>query len=909
MSLFPVSLSEWPYFTKKSRYNHVKWGNCGLIAVSNGSVLSILAIKGDRIEPVQAFNPLNCHISCISWCDGIFDHGVSPPIIFVGGINGSCIVIDVIRRIKISIISLKEGYVTSVIWSQLNPRGFFFCTSIGNVYYAAIHTFEEFLENVPNSSVIWMISMRIPFNQIMVSPHDNDCLLCYSNTGAVVVFDHIHSQDAANVKIVMEYTHIETEGPVMYQFYPISSQFLVLICSTAIYLLSLVNRSLSTLIALNDNYEPIIGVFFIPNDESVIYLIHSTNIRLFMFNTQSFDQNNFIKLLLPLKSSPHHVISMCSKGQRFIVLTKGLTLHLFQIISGKLRCQVIYRGLFSKPSDFDIHNGSVVFGTSNGYLQVTALNDEKTDEQKVCSCAIRKCMFIGKGSVRSVLFASSHHVIAVLENKSNQKVFFIDLLKMSQTSVLNPSHEIFGQTPVKVMISPLGNFFAVTSGGGCVVQVFPIESFNGLAIATVFRPGQLFFAFSDKKDEFWVLSHDWIGMRYVISNNGTKGVEKTQLSERRGEPSAIVCLSGYLLIGSTCGDIFIVNWDGGVMRTFSLSKDRSIVSIEVNPSRSQAIIVDSYNDVFVATYTGDGFDFTPYTLKIRLIKWVSNDYILAHFIGNHYISCVQISDLNSRYQGFSSELLDTHVLSDADHRAEILMGYLKSKPKLSDAILYMEDLGFGGISTILRSGTDLISPLSYSSGNLKEQQKRIIKLLNKIIYRGEISPSRNILFRNTILIDEFQAAFSLLITADPSEDSFRTTVMKASFISNDVHNPALPAVIAALIDGGYTSDAFDLLLLSKQYNQAARLMLSHGQIETAVQVGISKMSMREYNELVLNISQQLSNDGRHHSASSILIGSGQYMKALDFIDESQEILRMVVSRLTRDTENEIIVDF
>jgi hypothetical protein len=165
--------------------------------------------------------------------------------------------------------------------------------------------------------------------------------------------------------------------------------------------------------------------------------------------------------------------------------------------------------------------------------------------------------------------------------------------------------------------------------------------------------------------------------------------------------------------------------------------------------------------------------------------------------------------------------------------------------------------------------------------------------------------------KNFLLQDDRQSAFSVLISTPPDSPNFTLEVVKAAFLDDFLIGRGMTPSVAALMSGGKADDAVDLAMLMKQFRDAARLLLSDGKVEPAVQIIAAMFSEAEVGAIANLIATTLINGEnkraliglfmvwqRFHDTARLLRG-----KKCEFVATVVADLRMelFISRLLTET--------
>jgi hypothetical protein len=131
-------------------------------------------------------------------------------------------------------------------------------------------------------------------------------------------------------------------------------------------------------------------------------------------------------------------------------------------------------------------------------------------------------------------------------------------------------------------------------------------------------------------------------------------------------------------------------------------------------------------------------------------------------------------------------------------------------------------------------------------------------------------PVRRRRTRNFLIQNDPQSAFGLLISTPSDSAEFALEVVKAAFSHKAMARESAPSA-AALVSGGKVDDAVDIVLLTQQFRDAARLLLGEGKIEQAVQIMTAQLDEEEIAPMVDFIERILMTAGHYRTVCALLM--------------------------------------
>jgi hypothetical protein len=178
--------------------------------------------------------------------------------------------------------------------------------------------------------------------------------------------------------------------------------------------------------------------------------------------------------------------------------------------------------------------------------------------------------------------------------------------------------------------------------------------------------------------------------------------------------------------------------------------------------------------------------------------------------------------------------------------------------------------------------------------------KRICQHLefeNALLEQLNDLPIRRRRTRNFLIRNDLQSAFGLLISTPSDSAGFALEIMKAAFAHKAMVHEFAPSV-AALVSRGKLDDAVDIVLLTQQFRDAARLLLGEGKIEQAIQIMTAQFDEQEIASMADFIESILMTAGNHRTMSALLMAwrrAGSVAKLL--VGKHSEFAVAVLERL------------
>jgi hypothetical protein len=109
--------------------------------------------------------------------------------------------------------------------------------------------------------------------------------------------------------------------------------------------------------------------------------------------------------------------------------------------------------------------------------------------------------------------------------------------------------------------------------------------------------------------------------------------------------------------------------------------------------------------------------------------------------------------------------------------------------------------------------------------------------------------------RNALLLGKSDRAVALLMSGTPAGPTYVLDMVKSALVDIPAVGNTMPVAVAALVSVGKIDDAVDLLMLTKQWKQAAKVLLNDGRFLRAFQIMRAVLEEEDIGELMDEVEQ------------------------------------------------------
>ena len=869
MDELPVPLTEWDFGTKSTTGYIIKWSPCGLLAMVQGRIVTVLEPKQDEIEPIVSFDPFQAEITTLSWCTGTDTDGITPLRLLVTSITSGIAIVDVGTFRAIASTFLEEGsYAVASTWSPVSSISFFIADNRNNI------TMFQLIDR--ECSPIWTLRVSFPIDFLAASPFMDNKMVVAAKDG---VFQVINSADA---KLIEPPGQFPLQGVSLTdcRFYPFLIDTLLFVAPDTVSIYRISEDAIVHIFQGTVVHEPIVNIEFDYSDESVFLIIHESHAREFFVTESGFTKRTALPFLSNPTNTPVPLLAESMFQNQLAVLTVGGIVQVAEFKKHRIRSRLIYRTVPSHPCDYDLIGNQVIVGSDNRFISI--MKDQRMLKSfKFCDglfCAVK---WISK----------AEFVAVVLTGNENKRAYYVDIETMTVKNLLTTSIESLRPTDIDITVSATGKFYSLVISKN-IILVYQ----RGMNFCKIFEDEPVQVTFSDWRDEeIWTVSNSWHVRKYQIINNKDRGeflcTHNSILEEKpKASPTSAAALNGQLLIGTDRGSVAIIDWYGNAMKVIQVCKSM-VKSMSV---RNNTCMILNGAGYLILLEGSDEFEITTKRLdtKVETAKWIDDTHALVKFPGKNSLTTVNLSDLSlhliwkeKKNLNQSDILPKIQGVRDIREICDILRKggyYLMSEIMVSLIPTYYSQLSCGANFSFSRAKLHLY----ILCGMFSRSHKDILGVQKA---------------RLEILLGHYQQAIDLFCEIPCDSDSFAINVMKAALVGCRQDHASLAPAVASLMNGDRPNDAIDLLILCGEYKEAAKLLAEIGDIELVFQIAKSQLDESEYDHVLDILAKYLVAGHQSIKAAAILVANRKFNEAAQILkNEGYSFLSQIIGSIQWD---------
>lgn len=839
----------------------------GIISFYSGNVINIYKNTGKHIEPwIGTTFGLTNDISCINWCKGMNSDSSTPLYLLVADITGTILFIDVSTNQIIIAYKLNSGYAVSILWHQTSINHFYCATSTGEVIFFEIYQ-EKSLFNI-----IWNLHVDFQVQYFEISPHNGRELFIASSDGH---FSLIYISNNSPPTLSMA---ISVGMPILgAKFYPFIDNAIIFVTQNMVFLYILNKNTWVPIYYKQLHQDPIINAYFPnPYNEKSVLIVYHNRCEYYHSDKSEKCSPQVLTYLTPFDAKKSYLLGSAFEHDKFYVFGAGHTIQVFELHKKKFFCTQISRTVSDDLCDYSYYDGSIVYGTHSGYILAS------TD------LAINKCFRFHGSLFHRIEWLSKSSCIISLSVQEHQKILFIDFTTSTIKPLLTPNMEMMStvnKTPI-ISISPSKNRIVINID--MTVFLFFIYEENSIPvlIKKYFTNTNSVGSFSND-NEFWIFSISGQAKRIAINLQLKEKVYVSRFSTIgkpiKSQPTSCCVLDESFCVGFENGLFIVYNWYGEPQEEF--------------PLNDILTIIPSFNSSF-CYITSKASNIYKFSME-KLIENTEMPFSNLKFITNSIV--LVYSNKQRSLHVVSDHLLETQCLHKETNFLDIIP---KEKCSIKYLIERLINHRFYFISDILYC----IDNQRYSSNSfcLNFDEERMQRYIGSLLFLYSRENGKNELkterFRLSLMHHDHQGAYDILMSTSIDSPTYALDVVKASFIDSNVSSYLAPS-IAAMIAGGKTQDAIDLLLLSHQFTQAARQFISELDYASAVYIAKTLMNQSELASTVDILIKSSLADNKFKSVASMMIACRMFEKAEKLLEKYNFFFPAAIIRCLKEVDN------
>lgn len=392
MTEIHLSFKDWPYPTKRPRIRCCSLGECGFLAISIGSSVSIYSNEIGHFSPMFMWSPFEHDVTAMGWYNGSCTPSVVRPIIAIASTKGTIAIYDMKNRTVICKFRLKGEIINTIVWNPFYRSRFYVGTQSGRLIACQIVDQKEERSQAPEkdsadakskNKVRIQVDLKFsfPINFISIDPQTGTTLAVASHSGnKFSVVNNILTAKNTDQNEVYLFPG-KNEKIVSLSFFPGQVSFLLIATDNKLILFSVTQRTAIPFIT-TDNIR------FISMQSDGIIIGSNNSVSLWKFqnggqqspniNTEESQSN----ITGWSKTSQITFNSMQSKipeaslytelENKIVIITESNWITEIEERRNKLFITQRVRLMPAKPLDWDFRKGSIAFCTSNGQVLATS---------------------------------------------------------------------------------------------------------------------------------------------------------------------------------------------------------------------------------------------------------------------------------------------------------------------------------------------------------------------------------------------------------------------------------------------------------------------------------------------------------------------------------------------------------
>ncbi|OHS96311.1 hypothetical protein TRFO_37528 [Tritrichomonas foetus] len=875
MSDLQMSLTEWPFSSKKTKNHHLSWSPAGFLAMGAGKIVIILYPRKNKVDQILSFNPFDSPITSISWCCGPDSTGQTPLYLFASATSKINAVFNISQFTMIGSFQTNDSIVLSSAWSPLSCDLFY--TGESNGDFSCYFLFDG------KCKLKWSINVDFPIDFMSFSPFSTHFVVLASKQGMFQVINTL----TADVHTSAGQFPIENKLVTDCRFYPFIDDTLLFVIANGVYIYPLSDDALVKFIESEAHHEPILNIAFDGSDETVFVILHAHYAREYVVSDTGFVKSGHTCYLQPNSNSNGYFLTQAMYKNKLAILTKGLYIQFYECKNHKFVSTLVYTSICSKPLDYDIFSDSIVIGLKNGSISIS----ESTN--------IIKYFHLFEGRVVKVAWLSDTTFIALGRiGDTIQKAFYVDLRLMKFTSLLKKSLETLNSSQIELCISTNHIYYALTLGHSLILVFKDEHNF-----ATIVEDDSVSVTFSDyKDDELWTVSSKWVGKKYYLSHTDKEKYTIIRMTtfnvnifgHPKSEPTIAVAVNGFLIVATQAGDALVIDWYGSPTRFIQL-KFKQIESIEVG-LHGRCIIRDSKDNIAILVYNPNATNesiniFSPnkdndlfrihkiHNRAAKQLKWLSPNTVLIQAPGKQSLTVVNISDFQ---QVFVKQLMPTYTTNDFLRR-------VNKKVTILECVEIVNNYGFGLLGSLLQTLLpSVFSPYCLCANFNNERIRDFLYVINGMLSKSHRDLLRIRKARLEMFLGNIEKAKQFLLGTPTDSSSFSIDVMKAALIESKDEHKILGSSVSALINADKLNDAVDILIFTGQFKEAAELLIGMCDPETVLEIISTRIhnDIEESEKIINSLIQVMKSNKRMVHAAAILIAKKKFQQAAEILKEA-----------------------
>lgn len=463
----------------------------------------------------------------------------------------------------------------------------------------------------------------------------------------------------------------------------------------------------------------------------------------------------------------------------------------------------------SNGSDHHSSSNNSLTGSSDNNLSYSSLQRHECGNSlklllsfQVADYPLNHLMWAPGGRLIVWSFYNEKNILQLVDFKRRKVT---PLLKVQLNAIHVPITNLFFSKDRSMFCVLIGNQTAVfmttsahpTQIGTLNFKHPVIGSFDPTGKKAVFvrKDGYLYYASINYQEQVIVVS--------------SKCKNKYLHREKRGEPTYVIWRTIGILIGTSTGNVFLLDgtqYSEDENPTEKSTEFKQIVTIEnskivyITPvSKESFLILDDKQTAYLTKQTSKGTELTCLKKNIKNIKAASKETFLCRIAGNGKLSVLTSGSL---FSPLSPPCVSRcPLMLDEDQYMSQLV-HLKLKTP-EEAIKACRLFGAIFIMRLIRS--------KINKSSLLNQTKLLFQILSNC------NDFSSVAFKLALIIGDREAARTMLLQTPPKDPNYLNNMNRAALFDIKEMGESMKRVTQNLFANGKINDAVDLLLIAGDY--------------------------------------------------------------------------------------------
>lgn len=371
MTSLSLSFREWSYPNKHRKIECCAFGECGFLAYSRGTTVTIYSNEIGCFSPMYMWSPFEHNVTCMGWYDGSCTPSIVQPLLAIGSKTGKMAVFDVRNRNILGYAQFKGDKLRSILWSPFYRSRFFVGSTNGNLYSLQMD------DDTHDIAIRAELNLGFQVDFIASDPQTGTTIAAASKDGRFTIISSILTAKSTDKFQTYNLKLSNNESITTLNFFPDHPNFLIISTTQTSYLFS-VNEQFTL------PYIQTEGIRFISSPSKStnrIIIGYDDSISLWQYNDEGWTRLYLLNFV-QLKGTKAEAKLYTSLDDKVIVFTESNWLTVIEERNNKLFVAQRIRMMPSKPLDWDFRKGSIAFANQCGSVLVTSWTPDAIIQSK-----------------------------------------------------------------------------------------------------------------------------------------------------------------------------------------------------------------------------------------------------------------------------------------------------------------------------------------------------------------------------------------------------------------------------------------------------------------------------------------------------------------------------------------------